>query len=378
FTLYQHASGFQTLDPDALSISPDSTYALGSAGKFITHIAALQCVERGLISLDEPVYTHLPELKTLDILSKNEGSDASARPFLLRPPTKKITLRHLLNHSSGICLESERLVTEWRRSTGQTEPIADYQPTASLLSDNFTTPLLFEPGEGWLYGANIGWLSAFVSRLTNQRLDEYIQENIFDPLGIKSTTYKPQDRPELAAKALQMVWRQDNRPLQAAKYPLQELISSVSDLSSLLADLISPSSKILNRTSQDLLFAPQFAPSSLALSAIRSDTENYAAPAGIPSDMKVAPVNHTLAALLVEERLPLSHMPAGTVTWNGMPNFIWAMHREKRLAMVFATQLLPVDDKKTVDVAMAFFRGVWDKYLNSQVGSMRDFAPLNT
>lgn len=45
-----------------------------------------------------------------------------------------------------------------------------------------------------------------------------------------------------------------------------------------------------------------------------------------------------------------------------MPNFIWAMHREKGLGAVFATQLLPVDDEKTVDLAMEFFRGVWGRF----------------
>ena len=158
-----------------------------------------------------------------------------------------------------------------------------------------------------------------------------------------------------------MVIRDGDR-LLPAKYPLRELITSVPDLVTLLADLISHSSKLLNAEHQDLLFAPQFAPSSTALSYIRRDTENYAAPAGVPDSVKEAPVNHSLAALVVEEQLPLSHMPAGTVTWNGMPNLMWAMHRERGLAMVFATQLLPVDDEKTVDMAMAFFRGAWDKY----------------
>ena len=44
-----------------------------------------------------------------------------------------------------------------------------------------------------------------------------------------------------------------------------------------------------------------------------------------------------------------------------MPNFILAMHREKGLAAIFATQLLPVDDEKTVELAMEFFRGVWGR-----------------
>ena len=156
-----------------------------------------------------------------------------------------------------------------------------------------------------------------------------------------------------------MVVRHEGR-LVPAKYPLRELICSVPDLANLLVDLVSPSSKLLKPDLQDLLFVPQFAPLSAALSAIRRDTENYAAPTGVPSSMKEAPVNHSLAGLVIEEELPLSYMPPETVTWNGMPNVVWAMNREKRVAMVFATQLLPVDDETTVDLAMSFFREAWE------------------
>jgi hypothetical protein len=140
------------------------------------------------------------------------------------------------------------------------------------------------------------------------------------------------------------------------------LVSSVPDLCALLADLISSSSKLLKKEHIDLLFEPQFAPGSPSLSYIRSETENYTAPAGIPTSMKEPPINHSLGALVVEGELSLSHMPAGTVTWNGMSNLIWAMHREKGLGFVFATQLLPVDDEKTVELAMSFMREVWDRF----------------
>ena len=45
-----------------------------------------------------------------------------------------------------------------------------------------------------------------------------------------------------------------------------------------------------------------------------------------------------------------------------MPNLIWAMNREKGLGIIFATQLLPVDDEKAVDLAMSFMRGAWDMF----------------
>jgi CubicO group peptidase (beta-lactamase class C family) len=295
---------------------------MGSAGKFITHIAALKCVERGLITLDESVYTHLPELENLDVISRNEGSDASNRPFLLQPPTKKITLRHLLTHSSGIDHESNPLVREWRASTGE-KLKASYHPIAEA----FSTPLLFEPGEGWRYGASIEWTSRLIYRLTKQPLGQYNQEHIFNPLGITSSTYYPQNHPDISSRILKMVRRDVDR-LLPADYQVRELVSNVPDMATLLADLISPSSKLLKKENIDFLFAPQIAPSSAALSYLRRDTESYAAPAGIPTSITEPPVNHSLAALVVEGELPLSHMPAGTLTWNGMPNLIWAMHKK--------------------------------------------------
>jgi len=68
--------------------------------------------------------------------------------------------------------------------------------------------------------------------------------------------------------------------------------------------------------------------------------------------MKEVPTNHSLG------ELPLLGMPEGTLTWNGMPNFIWAMQKEKRLRMVFETQLLPVDNEKAAGLAMEFSGGL--------------------
>ncbi|KAH8592394.1 beta-lactamase/transpeptidase-like protein [Bisporella sp. PMI_857] len=365
-TLYYQASGHQSFEPGAPTIDRNSTFTLGSAGKFITHIAALQCVEQGLIKLDEPVYTHLPELDNLEVLSRNNGPDASAKSFIVRTPEKQITLRHLLSHSSGIDHESNRLIQEWRRSKGE-EPRPDYHPTSRYdtvsqpNTEDYTIPLLFEPGEGWIYGASVEWTACLISRLTKQAFIHYAREHIFEPLSLKSTTYDPQSHPDLASRILKMALRNEDK-LLPAKYPLRELITSIPDLSALLADLLSPSSRILSKGNVDLLFEPAFAPTSAARTAIQKDTENYAAPAGIPATMAVAPVNHSLAALFVEQELPLSGMPPGTVTWNGMPNLIWAMHRGKGIALIFATQLLPVDDEKTVDLAMTFFRSAWKAF----------------
>ena len=66
----------------------------------------------------------------------------------------------------------------------------------------------------------------------------------------------------------------------------------------------------------------------------------------------------------MEDGLPMSGLPKGTVTWNGMPNLMWALHRKRRVAgdegvaMFFGTQLLPVDDEKSVELMLDFFKPV--------------------
>jgi CubicO group peptidase (beta-lactamase class C family) len=68
-----------------------------------------------------------------------------------RHPKKEITLRHLLRHSSGLCVEDEKLIQEWRKSRGERVEAA-YHPESLKRKEpkegDFTTPLLLESGEG--------------------------------------------------------------------------------------------------------------------------------------------------------------------------------------------------------------------------------------
>jgi len=90
--IYHHLSGETTLDPNAQPIEKDALFKVASCTKLITTIAALQCVERGLITLDEPVYGVLPELSAL-LVASGEGFEKQK---------KTITLRTLLTHTSGL------------------------------------------------------------------------------------------------------------------------------------------------------------------------------------------------------------------------------------------------------------------------------------
>lgn len=334
---------------------------LASAGKFMTHIAALQLVERGKILLDEPVYNYLPEIEHLPLVTRS--GPPGDQSLMLRKPANEITLRHLLLHTSGLSDPEVPLVGKYLASDTIEKPkIAE---DADPIVKHFSVPLIFEPGEGFAYGHSIHWTQLLVKRLSDGgNFVKHIQDHVFAPLSMTSSTYAPQANVGIWERRLRMVER-DGDTLIPADDASQGLTCSMLDFGAVLSDLVSPLPKLLGQKRHvDLLFAGQFAPSSGSKNDLRGNHENYgfctrklAAESGAPL------LNWSAAGLVVEDaELPVSRMPRGTVTWEGMPNVLWAMNREKGLGMFFATQLLPVGDKVANELALEFMSGAWRRF----------------
>ncbi|KAK5996481.1 Acyltransferase calJ [Cladobotryum mycophilum] len=352
-TLYHHAAGYQSLDDDSPPLDPDSTVALYSAGKLITHIAALQFIDRGVIQLDEPISRYIPEIGSLPVIT----SGPDGEPFALRPPTKEITMHHLLLHTSGLSDDAVPVIAKYLASDA---PKPATKEDDDYTIKRFSLPLIFEPGEGFAYGASIHWLQLLVKRLSgNPRFGEHIYKNVFEPLGMSSSTYLPRDRADVWGRRLQMVSREGSK-LIPDDDATQGLMCSVSDMGKLLSDLISPSPKLLKPESIELLFSGQLSGS--ALENLHANHENYAFCAGKPGSLGPPAVNWSAAGLVVEEELPLSKLPRGTVIWDGMAKTIWAMNRDRGIAMFWAVQHLPYDDGKVDELAMSFMNSIWAHY----------------
>src|SRR5215469_13625419 len=96
--IYQGAFGKRDLGKgDAMTV--DSVFWIASMTKAVTSAGAMQLVEQGKLSLDEPLGRLLPDLASPQVL---EGFDASGEPKL-RPARNPITLRHLMTHTAGFC-----------------------------------------------------------------------------------------------------------------------------------------------------------------------------------------------------------------------------------------------------------------------------------
>lgn len=163
---------------DPSPVTDDTLFWIASCTKAITSVAALQLVERGLLSLDTPVGDILPNLASPRVLT---GFSDTGLP-ILRPATAPITLRRLLTHTSGLgydfaCEDLAKYLSATGESLmGATDP---------------DIPLMFEPGAAWLYGIGIDWAGRLVEAASGQTLDAYFAEHIFAPLGMTDTAFFP-------------------------------------------------------------------------------------------------------------------------------------------------------------------------------------------
>src|ERR1700687_2890229 len=141
--IYEGAFGHVNLQTGA-AMTPDTVFWLLSMTKAITATACMQLVEQGKLRLDQPASEILPQLRSPQVL---EGFDAAGQPKL-RPARRPITVRHLLTHTAGFSYDT------WDASTGRSARgmSMPHRSTGRVASPR--TPLLFDPGDRWMYGVN--------------------------------------------------------------------------------------------------------------------------------------------------------------------------------------------------------------------------------
>jgi CubicO group peptidase (beta-lactamase class C family) len=150
-------------DPEHKSfMRVDSIFWIASMSKPITATAVLMLMEEGKLSLDDPVAKYVPELAGL------KTADGK---------TPRITLRHLLTHTSGM-----EEATDEEAKPART--LSDLVPAFA------SKPLAFEPGSKWKYcQSGILTLGRIVEIVSGVPFEVFLRKRIFDPLGMKDTTF---------------------------------------------------------------------------------------------------------------------------------------------------------------------------------------------
>jgi CubicO group peptidase (beta-lactamase class C family) len=150
----------------------NAIFRIASMTKPITSTAIMMLIDEGRLGLDDPVSMYLPGFDHLQVITKFNAADAT---YETRPAKRAMTIRHLLTHTSGIGYAfSNPIVARLLQGTQKSE---------------WELPLLHDPGDKWTYSASTRVLGLVVEKVTGKPLDVFLQERIFQPLGMTETSF---------------------------------------------------------------------------------------------------------------------------------------------------------------------------------------------
>jgi CubicO group peptidase (beta-lactamase class C family) len=238
-----HFEGHGLIDVEAKRAMPkDGVFRLASMSKPITAVAVMMLVEDGKVRLNDPVSRFIPEFKAATVAVPRAGAVGAAAPAPA-PPTgaagqggrgrgrgvpveletinasRAITVRDLLTHTSGLMtsggpVNGASLAPVTRAPT---DTLATYIPKLGAV------PLDYQPGTLWRYSGLAGFdvLSRIVEVASGLAFDQFLQQRLFDPLGMKDTGF-----PLTGPKASRVVTMYRRAPNGFERQPDQAGLSS--------------------------------------------------------------------------------------------------------------------------------------------------------
>lgn len=352
--IYQGAFGKRDLSKDD-PMTIDSVFWIASMTKAITAAGAMQLVEQGKLSLDDPIGKVLPDLAAPQVL---EGFDASGEPRL-RPAARPITLRHLMTHTAGFAYNMwNGDVVEYLEKTG-------LPAVTTCKNDALKMPLMSDPGTRWEYGINIDFVGKAVEAVTGKRLDAYLRDHLFAPLGMKDTAFKIGD--DQRKRLVGMHQRNEDGSLSTIPFELEqdpEFHMGGGGLYGTAGDYIKFTQMILNKGSSN--GNQVLKPETVALMGQNhigdlNMTRMTSAVAFATNDVDLYPdmaKKWGLSFLINTARTPEGRSP-GSLAWAGLANTYYWIDPSRQIAGVILMQVLPFADKKCLESFAAFERGVY-------------------
>jgi methyl acetate hydrolase len=345
--IYEGAFGVADI-AEARPLQLDSMFRIASMTKAVTSTACLQLVEQGKFAIDDPVEKYLPQFYKAPVF---ESFDPATGDYKLRPAAGAVTVRHLLTHTSGLGYPfTDPTTRDFKPRPGEEYPVG---------------PLVFDPGERWLYSTSTDWVGRLVEKVAGKTLEDYFHDHIFAPLGMKDTSYfVPKDK---EARLVTV-----NRRLadgSMAKDSVQPPTSGFTPiggggLTSTASDYIRFTRMLLNGGTLD------------GARILSSDTvalmgQNAIGAIGVPAQKTAIPARSDdfsfiahgrdkwgLACLITADAVP-GKRSAGSLSWGGINNTYYWLDPARGVTGTIMMQFLPFADRKALALYDAFERGVY-------------------
>lgn len=343
----RHSLGRMDVERDR-PMADDALFRIYSMTKPITSVALMMLHEQGRFGLNDPVHAWIPAWRDLQVWEHGSG-DA----MRTRPPRQPMTIRHLLNHSSGLTyggalldagVEPDPVDALYRAANIGTR---SGDSLAQMIAKLAQVPLRYDPGSAWGYSLATdvcGWL---VQQISGMPFEQFLHEQIFEPLGMRDTFFTvPADK----AHRLAACYRFDPQSTMAliddpAKSPwLREpalhsggggLISSLSDYHRFCE---------LLRRGGALDGVRLIGPRTLAMMRVNhlpgdADLTQRAVDSFAESGQQGVGFGLGFATTLSEARAGVPG--AGDFYWGGLANTVFWVDPREDLVAILMTQLIP-------------------------------------
>ena len=192
--VFRYQSGYADLE-NKKKMTSTQLFNLYSTSKIATCTAALQLYEKGAFLMSDPLYEYLPEFKEMFVEEKRINGE----PCDILPAKNPIRVGDLFTMTAGFTYDLA--MPSIRRTAEATN---EKCPTREISKAIAKSPLLFEPGSRWNYSLCHDVLGALVEVLSGEKFGDYLEKNIFAPLGMKDTGFHlPPDKKERMASQYQ-------------------------------------------------------------------------------------------------------------------------------------------------------------------------------
>jgi CubicO group peptidase (beta-lactamase class C family) len=331
------------------TIGEKNIFKIASMTKALASVAALQLVEQGKITLDEPLDEYLPEMSSIKILNKNNE---------IIEPKNSITLRHLLTHTAGFgyWFTSTQL-SNWNELKKNVDWNEKYEPR------------LFESGSDYMYGTNIDWVGRLVEKISEMNLEEYLRKNVTGPLEMNSTWFNvPEELEDLVVSS--SIRNNDSGELIKNEYTKRKITksfnagggisSSPEDYGKFLVCMLNKGKvdgvEILKEQTFELMNTPQLdkfktthrhVPVGNVDTKARGDKDNF-----------FDSYDNWTLAWAYEENSTIR--PYGTGYWAGFYNTYFTIDFENEFALVYMTQILPFNDMESYNLFTSFEKMIYN------------------
>ena len=157
------------------AMKTDSLFWIASMSKPITGTALMLLVDEGQVKLDDPIEKYLPEFKELQVAGAN-GAE-------LKKPSRLVTVRDVMSHTSGMPFKSAK-----------EQPTLDGLSLKVAVLSYAATPLQSEPGAKYQYSnAGINTGARIIEVVSGMSYEDFMDQRLFKPLGMKDTTFWPNE-----------------------------------------------------------------------------------------------------------------------------------------------------------------------------------------